>query len=240
MLHKTRGIVLHTVKYSETSLIVKVYTEAFGIQSYMVKGARSPKSKLRPILFQPLTLLELVAYHKERNTLQSIKEIRLAHPYQSMPFDIRKSSIALFLNEVVYRSVGEEESNPGLFEFLWSSFLLLDAVEEPFMHFHLLFTIKLTKYLGFHPRNTRTDEHCFFNLSEGTFQPLFIEGICLDRTMSNTWCRLPDWPFEKPAIPDLTAKERDDLLDALLLYYRFHLPGFSGFRSAEVLHSVLS
>jgi DNA repair protein RecO (recombination protein O) len=240
MLHKTRGIVLHTVKYSETSLIVKVYTEAFGIQSYMVKGARNPKSKLRPILFQPLTLLELVAYHKERNTLQSIKEIRLAHPYQSMPFDIRKSSIALFLNEVVYRSVGEEESNPALFEFLWSSFLLLDAVEEPFMHFHLLFTIKLTKYLGFHPRNTRTDEHCFFNLSEGTFQPLFIEGICLDRTMSNTWCRLPDWPFEKPAIPDLTAKERDDLLDALLLYYRFHLPGFSGFRSAEVLHSVLS
>jgi DNA repair protein RecO (recombination protein O) len=240
MLHKTRGIVLHTVKYSETSLIVKVYTEAFGIQSYMVKGARSPKSKLRPILFQPLTLLELVAYHKERNTLQSIKEIRLAHPYQSMPFDIRKSSIALFLNEVVYRSVGEEESNPALFEFLWSSFLLLDAVEEPFMHFHLLFTIKLTKYLGFHPRNTRTDQHCFFNLSEGTFQPLFIEGICLDRTMSNTWCRLPDWPFEKPAIPDLTAKERDDLLDALLLYYRFHLPGFSGFRSAEVLHSVLS
>jgi DNA repair protein RecO (recombination protein O) len=176
MLHKTRGIVLHTVKYSETSLIVKVYTEAFGIQSYMVKGARNPKSKLRPILFQPLTLLELVAYHKERNTLQSIKEIRLAHPYQSMPFDIRKSSIALFLNEVVYRSVGEEESNPALFEFLWSSFLLLDAVEEPFMHFHLLFTIKLTKYLGFHPRNTRTDEHCFFNLSEGTFQPLFIEG----------------------------------------------------------------
>ena len=240
MLQKTRGIVLHTVKYSETSLIVKVYTEVFGIQTYMVKGARSPKSKLRPILFQPLTLLDLVAYHKERSTMHSLKEIRLAHPYQSMPFDIRKSSIALFLNEVVYRAVGEEEPNAALFEFLWSSFLLLDAVEEPFAHFHLLFTIKLTKYLGFNPRNTRTEEHCFFNLSEGTFQPLFLEGVCLDRNLSLTWSRLLDWPFEKPAIPDLSAKERDEMLDALLLYYRFHLPGFSGFRSAEVLHSVLS
>jgi DNA repair protein RecO (recombination protein O) len=240
MLHKTRGIVLHTVKYSETSLIVKAYTEAFGIQSYLVKGARSQRSKLRPILFQPLTLLDLVVYRKERNTLQSIKEVRLAHPYHSVPFDIRKSSIALFLNEVVYRSVGEEESNPALFEFLWSSFLLLDAVEEPFTHFHLLFTLKLTKYLGFHPRNTRSDEHCFFDLAEGIFQPLFLEGICLNKDLSTTWCRLLDWPFEKPAIPDLPAVKRDALLDAMLLYYRFHLPGFAGFRSAEVLHSVLS
>jgi len=240
MLHKTRGIVIHSVKYSETSLIVKVYTETFGIQSYMVKGARSPKSKFRPVLFQPLTLLDMVVYHKERGTLQSIKEVRLAHPYQTLPFDIRKSSIALFLNEVVYRSVGEEEPNPALFGFLWSSFLLLDEAEEPFMHFHLLFTIKLTRYLGFQPRNTRTDEHCFFNLSEGTFQELFLEGVCLDRSLSDSWCRLLDWPFEKPAIPDLSAKDRDALLDALLLYYRYHLPGFSGFRSAEVLHSVLS
>lgn len=240
MLHKTRGIVLHSVKYSETSLIVKTYTEAFGIQSYMVKGVRSHRSKMRPILFQPLTLLDMVVYRKERASLQSIREVRLAHPYQSVPFDIRKSSIALFINEVVYRAVGEEEPNPALFEFLWSSCLLLDAVGEPFTHFHLLFTVKLTKYLGFNPRNTRSDEHCYFNLSEGTFQPVFLEGICLDRRQSEMWCSLLDWPFEKPAIPGLHAGDRDFLLDTLLQYYRFHLPGFSGFRSAEVLHSVLA
>jgi DNA repair protein RecO (recombination protein O) len=240
MLHKTRGIVLHSVKYSESSLVVKIYTESFGIQSYMVKGARSPRSKLRPVLFQPLTLLDLVVYRKERNVLQNIKEIRIAHPYQSLPFDIRKSSIALFVNEVVYRALGEEEPNGPLFEFLWNSFLLLDAAEEPFNHFHLLFTLKLTKYLGFYPRSARSAEHSYFNLSEGIFQALYIEGICLDKAMSETFCRVLEWPFENPSVPGLQARERDALLDAVLQYYRSHLPGFAGFRSAEVLHSVLS
>jgi DNA repair protein RecO (recombination protein O) len=240
MLHKTRGIVLHSVKFSESSLVVKIYTEAFGIQSYMVKGARSAKSRLKPVLFQPLTLLDLVVYRKERNVLQSIKEVRIAHPWQSIPFDIRKSSIALFVNEVVYRALGEEEPNEALFEFLWNAFLLLDAVEEPFHHFHLLFTLKLTKYLGFYPRSLRTREHCYFNLSEGTFQPIFLEGICLDKHLSETWCTLLEWPFEKPHVPGLQSKERDAILDAVLAYYKFHLPGFAGFRSAEVLHSVLS
>ncbi len=240
MLHKTRGIVLHTVKYSETSLIVKVYTEAFGLQSYMVKGARSPKSKLRPVLFQSLSLLDMVVYRKERNSLQSIREIRLGHPYQSVPFDIRKSSIALFINEVVYKALGEEEPNPELFEYLWSSFLLLDAVEEPFTHFHLLFTLKLTKYLGFQPRNIPSPEHCFFNLVEGTYQAVYTEGICLDRELSSAWSGLLTWPFERPSLPGLQAAVRDALLDAILRYYAFHLPGFSGFKSAEVLRSVLS
>jgi DNA repair protein RecO (recombination protein O) len=240
MLHKTRGIVIHSVKFSESSLVVKIYTEAFGVQSYLVKGARSPKSRLKPVLFQPLTLLDLVVYRKERNVLQSIKEIRIAHPYQSLPFDIRKSSIALFVNEVVYRGLGEEEPNGPLFEFLWNAFLLLDAVEEPFNHFHLLFTLKLTKYLGFYPRSARTPENCFFNLSEGIFQPVFLEGICLDKNLSETFCRVLEWPFENPSVPGLNANERDALLDAVLRYYRSHLPGFAGFRSAEVLHAVLS
>jgi DNA repair protein RecO (recombination protein O) len=240
MLHKTRGIVLHSVKFSESSLVVKIYTEAFGIQSYLVKGVRSPKSKLKPVLFQPLTLLDLVVYRKERNVLQSIKEIRISHPYQSVPFDIRKSSMALFVNEVVYRALGEEEPNGPLFEFLWNAFLLLDTVEEPFHHFHLLFTLKLTKYLGFYPRSARSAEHCYFNLSEGIFQPLYLEGICLDRKLSEMWCTVLEWPIEKPCVPSLHARERDIVLDAVLTYYRFHLPGFAGFRSAEVLHSVLS
>ena len=240
MMHKTRGIVLHSVKYSESSLIVKIYTEEFGIQSYLVKGARGQKSKIRAVLFQPLSLLELIVYHKERNVLQTIREVRIAHPYQSVPFDIRKSSIALFINELVYRSVGEEEPNLSLFEFLWNSLLLLDAVEEPFHHFHLIFTLKLTKYLGFFPRQGLTSEQCFFNLAEGIFQPVFLEGVCLDRPMSEAWYRLLDWPFEKPSIPELGATERDLLLESLLSYYRFHLPGFTTFHSVEVLHSVLS
>lgn len=240
MLHRTRGIVLHSVKFSETSLIVRIYTEAFGIQSYMVKGARSPKSKFKPVFFQPMTLLELVVYRKERNVLQSIREIRMPHPYQSVPFDIRKSSISLFMDEVVYRSLREEEPNPSLFVFLWDSCLLLDKADEPFHHFHLLFAMKLTRHLGFRPRTECTRESCYFNLAEGTFQPLFVADVCLDREGSQTWRRLDEWPLETPAVPGLAPKDRDAMLDAVLRYYRFHLPGLSGFHSAEVLHQVLS
>ena len=240
MLQKTRGIVLHTVKYSETSLIAKVYTEEFGIRSYLVRGARSTKSKFKPALFQPLTLLEMVVYNTTRSGLQQVKEIRIESPYQTLPFDIRKSSIALFMNEVVYKALREEEPNKDLFEFLHSSCLLLDALQEPFHHFHLLFALRLTRYLGFSPRMDGDEACCFFNLAEGTFQPVFLQGVCLDRVQSAVWRRLLEWPLDRPAVTGLGPSERDAALDATMEYFRFHLPGFSGFRSAEVLKSVLS
>nr|MBC8458136.1 DNA repair protein RecO [Deltaproteobacteria bacterium] len=103
MLYKTRGIVLHSVKYSESSLIVKVYTEIFGLQSYLLKGIRSQKAKTKPALFQSLSLLDMVVYHKEKSSLHPVKEVRLAAPTHSISSDIRKSSIALFLAELIYR-----------------------------------------------------------------------------------------------------------------------------------------
>ena len=114
MLHTTRGIVLHTTKYSETSLVAKIYTEVFGLQSYLVKGIRKQKAKLRPALFQPMTLADLVVYHKDKGSLQNIKESRIAVPYRSIPFDIRKSSMLLFINELLYKSIREEETNRKL------------------------------------------------------------------------------------------------------------------------------
>ncbi len=156
MLHQTKGIVFHSLKYSETSVIVKIYTELFGIQSYLIKGLRSSGSKIKPGLFQPMTLLDLVVYHKEKQVLQSIKEVHLALPYQEIPFDIRKSSIALFLNELVYKTIREEEANPDLFEFIWNACLELDATQEPVNCFHLLFSVRFCHFLGiFLPHVTR-------------------------------------------------------------------------------------
>ncbi|MEI7980068.1 MAG: DNA repair protein RecO [Bacteroidota bacterium] len=170
MLHSTKGIVLHSIKFSETSLIVKIYTELFGIQSYLLKGVRSPRSKVRPGLFQPLTLLDLVVYHREKHTLQTVKEIRLAHPYHSIPFDIRKSSVVLFLNELLYQSIREEEPNAGLFEFIWNSCTFLDKTAEPVSGFHLSFAIHLCHHLGIFPNSNYSLQHPFFNLREGIFQ----------------------------------------------------------------------
>ena len=170
MLHSTKGIVFHSLKYSETSVIVKIYTEIFGIQSYLLKGIRNSKSKIKPGLFQSMTLLDLVVYHKEKQSLQSVKEVHLAHPFKTIPFDIRKSSVTLFINELVYKSIREEESNPGLFEFLWNTCLELDETEESVNCFHLHFAMQLMHHLGIFPQNNHSGQCQVFNMREGLFQ----------------------------------------------------------------------
>ncbi|MBL7137294.1 MAG: DNA repair protein RecO [Bacteroidales bacterium] len=241
MLYKTRGIVLHSVKYSESSLIVKVYTEIFGLQSYLLKGIRSQKAKTKPALFQSLSLLDMVVYHKEKSSLHPVKEVRLAAPTHSISSDIRKSSIALFLAELIYRTIREEEANTALFEFLWNGFILLDAVEEPFSNFHLLFAIKLSRYLGFKPQGNRSEYNRFFHLREGSFHPLYSSpDACLDEQESAWFFQLIKTDLDQLSQLSFPAKVRSNLLDKILLYYRFHLPGFKEIRSHEILHTVLS
>ena len=247
MLHSTKGIVFHSLKYSESSVIVKIYTELFGIQSYLFKGVRNSKSKTKPALFQPLTLLDLVVYHREKHSIQSVKEIRLAHPYQTIPFDIRKSSIALFINELVYRAIREEESNPDLFVFLWQTFLFLDETKENVSCFHLYFSIRLMNYLGIFPRNNHSAQLPVFNMREGFFQisipdhPHYIDPlnseIFADMLRASEEF-LSESQNSVSRIPHPASRIR--LLDIILVYYRLHLPGFRELKSHHILHDVLS
>src|SRR5258705_1073932 len=121
MYAKTRGIVLHTLKYSETSVITKIYTEKLGLQSYIVKGVRAAKSKSKAAMLQPLTLLEMEVSHRENKQLQFIKEFRRAFIYQSIPFDTLKSTISFFLLEVISKAIREHEPNNEMFEFIYDS-----------------------------------------------------------------------------------------------------------------------
>lgn len=241
MLHKTRGIALHSIKYAESSLIVKAYTETFGLQSYILKGIRSQKSKTKSALFQPLTLLDLVVYHKEKSSIHPVKEVTLAVPTHSTISDIRKSSIALFLAELVYRTIREEEANASLFDFLWNSIILLDTTEEQVASFHLLFSIKLCRFLGFQPQSNRSEKNRFFHLPEGSFYPYYSSpDQCLDEEQSRWFSQLIQTEMNQLSLLPFPSKIRSDLLDKVLLYYRFHLPGFDRIRSREVLHTVLS
>lgn len=241
MLHKTRGIVLHSIKYSESSLIVKAYTETFGLQSYLLKGIRSPKAKTKPALFQPLTLLDMVVYHKEKSSLHPVKEVRLAVPTHSTSSDIRKSSIALFLAELIYRTIREEETNISLFDFLWNSFIQLNETEEYIASFHILFSIKLCRFLGFQPQGNRSEYNRFFHLREGLFHPFYSSpDDCLDEEQSTRFFQLIKTEMDQLSLLSFPAKVRSDLLDKILLYYRFHLPGFKEIRSHDVLRTVLS
>ena len=247
MLHSTKGIVFHSLKYSETSVIVKIYTELFGIQSYLFKGIRRAKSNIKPGLFQSLNLLDLVVYHKEKQSLQSVREVHLAHPYQEIPFDIRKSSVALFLNELVNKTIREEEANPDLFEFLWKACLELDSTREPVSCFHLLFSLRFCHYLGIFPLMNYSTQLPIFNLREGLFQGSIPDHqhylnpdagklfyALLEACTAST---LGVQNFEPNRMPHET---RNQLLETILLYYRLHLPGFKGLQSHHILHDVLA
>jgi len=240
MLHQTRGIALHATKFSETSSVVRIYTELFGLQSYLVKGIRKQHARIRQGFFQPLTLLDLVVYHKEKHSLQTLKEVQYLFPYQSIPFDIRKSSLALFINELIYKTIHEEEPHPELFAFLQGMCLHLDAAEGNLNDFHLVFALQLTRYLGCMPRLNYSEKSPFLDLREGTFQEN-IPGHpdYLDASASHLVSELLMIPENGSSSLQYSAKTRDLILEAILAYYQFHVPGFRKMQSHHVLHAVL-
>jgi DNA repair protein RecO (recombination protein O) len=238
MLHHTRGIVFHQVKYSETSLIVKIYTEQFGLQSYIIRGIRSKKNLIKPALLQAMTPVEMVVYHKEKKDIQHLKEIRMAFPFKSIPFDIRKSSVIIFLNEVLYSVIREQEPNPDLFGYLYHSISSLDAMEKGISNFHLQFLINLTKYLGFFPKGNYSTENSVFDMQEGVFVPEKITtNMLIPKPYSEYFSRLivpGDAPFS------INPSHRPILLEYLIRYYRVHIPGIKEIKSYPILQSVLN
>lgn len=241
MYNVSRGIVFRQIKYADSSLVVRVLTEGSGLVSFIIKGARGPKAKIRASLFQPLTLLELMYSQHGKGDLHHIREARIAYPYRTIPQDIRKSCILLFLNELLNKSIQEETANPSLFAFIFDHLVMLDETNENPSNFHLLFATQLTRYLGFFPHGNYRDDDSVFDLSEGIFgktEPLpashFITGqLCF---MFSRLLTVPVSDFYRLSFP---AGIRHDLLEKLLRYYQFHLPLPGEFKSHLVLHEVL-
>ncbi len=151
MLQKTLGIVLHTLKYKDTSLIADIYTEVAGRASFMVSIPRSRKAAVKPVLFQPLALVELEADFRPNATIYKVKEAKSLYPFATLPYDPYKSAIALFLSEFLYRAVREEAENRPLFAYLYHSVIWLDECREGFANFHLVFLMRLSRFLGLYP-----------------------------------------------------------------------------------------
>ncbi|RZJ69404.1 MAG: DNA repair protein RecO, partial [Flavobacterium sp.] len=151
MLVKTKAIVISSLRYQEKGLIVKCFTESDGLKSYFIRDAFSAKkSNQKVAYFQPLSLLEIEASHKNKGTLEYFKEVKLAHPYHSINTDITKTTIAIFLSEMLHHSIKEEEKNQELYSFLETALLWLDSHDEA-ANFHLILLLEVTKYLGFYP-----------------------------------------------------------------------------------------
>ncbi|MBP6732183.1 MAG: DNA repair protein RecO [Chitinophagales bacterium] len=237
MYHKTRGIVLHTIKYSETSVIAKVYTEKLGLQSYMVKGVRAAKSKSKAAMLQPLTLLDMEVSHRENKGLQYIKEFQRAFIYQSIPFDTIKSTIAFFLLEVISKTIHGHEPQEDLFEFLYDSLCALDQTEKVNPNFHLIFLLHFSRYLGFAPHGNYSDENCFFEMSEGVFIPQQSMQNVMNKKESALLSDLLELNLFEPATLVISRLERKQMMKNLLKYYQFHLENFS-LKSPDILEEI--
>lgn len=241
MLHKTRGIVFKVTDYGENSVIVQVYTEKFGLQSYIVNGAKKPKAKIHRNMLQPLYLLDMVVYHKNTGAVQRIAELKNAPLLQSIPYHVIKSSLVMFLNEVLYKAVKQQAADEHLFNFIFHAIELLDQQTEGIANFHLVFLLRLSRYLGFYPDRNRPDGADFFDLKDGVFTKYKSESWAyLSPPHTDNFYRLLRAGFENMDATALKNDERRYLLNKLLEYYAMHVEGFGNIRSHEVLEEVLS
>ena len=232
---KTKAIVISSLKYQEKSLIVKCFTLSDGLKSYFVRDAfSSRKSNQKIAYFQPLTILEIEAIHKNKGTLESFKEIKVATPFHSIHSDVVKSTIVMFVSEILNTSIQEEEKNESLFNFLETAMHWLDNHNE-ISNFHLILLLEITKYLGFYP-DTSNIENKFFEMTEGVFSP-FHAISSLTEHETNLFKRLIDLKFDNNQ-KSFHVIERQLLLKILIDYYSFHLDGFRKPKSLEVLKEV--
>jgi DNA repair protein RecO (recombination protein O) len=241
MLHKTRGIVFQVTDFGETSVVAKIYTELFGLQGFLVNSVRKKNAKVKQHVLHPLSLVDLVVYHKERKGLHRVAEVRSSPALQNIPFNIIKNSVTLFLDEVLCKSIREEEPNQQLFDFLFHSIQLLDVQSPVNNDFHLCFLVQLTKYLGFFPAENFSGEEKFFNLREGVFQdepPGHMNYM--DAGLSEIFSLLLQSSLDFSSRLSAPVAQKRKLMEKLLEYYRLHLTGFTEVKSLKVLEEVWS
>ena len=237
MLVKTKAIVLSSLKFQEKSLIVKCFTLSHGLKSYFVRDAfSSRKSNQKIAYFQPLTILEIEAVHKNKGTLENFKEIKIGTPFHSIHSDIYKSTIVMFISEMLHHSIHEEEANEQLFTFLETALHWLDNHDE-IANFHLILLLETTKYLGFYPDISDMGMP-FFEMNEGVFTP-FNAISSLTEHESNLFKKLIDLKFDTDQ-KIFHVIERQIVLRILIDYYSFHLDGFKKPKSLDVLKEVFS
>ncbi len=244
MIHKTKGIVIRVVKYGETSVIVSIYTELFGIQSYIVNGVRisSKKGSGKANLFQPAAILDLVVYHNELKNIQRLKEFRWGYLYQHLFFDVIKNSVALYMIELLQKTLKQPEPNPYLFHFIEDAFLHLDVSDETVVaNYPVFFALHLSGFYGFRFSDRYSAKNNILDLQEGEFvneQPshaYFLEG---DYSYITSQLLKVVQPHELKEIR-LNKETRRILLQAYQVFYALHIQDFGTMKTLPVLQEVL-
>ena len=236
--YTARGIVLNTVKYGDKGLVVQMLTSSYGRQSYMVQGLGSKRGGSRPALFQPMFALEFEGLESSKMQMHRFGEVHSGIVLRSIPFDVRKSTIALFMAEVLHRLIKESESNEMLFDFVWGSVEALDEVDEGVANFHLWFLSHLCRFLGFSPGNEYIPDG-WFHIAEGHFteqEP--PREFCMTRENALILRDMLECDVRYLGEIGLNRLQRVNFLDALLRYYGYHLDAINSVQSIRILQEV--
>lgn len=241
MIEKTRGIVLHQIKYSDSGIIAQTYTRKFGRQSFLIKGMRNRKAGKHNILFHPLFVLDLELYYKATREVQLLKEFTVSFAPHDIYSNIRKSAVAIFIGEVLTSVLREESPHAELFDFIEESIKYFENNKENYANFHIAFLAGLSSFLGFEPAHRGDSRDAFFDMINGCFVAMPpVHGNYATEEVTNVLAEFFKASYFSVSTFPLTGKIRNDVLDTLVRYYSIHLPGLKKIRSLDVLKEVFS
>ena len=240
MEQKITGVVLHTLKYNDTSNIVDIYTEQDGRASFLIKMPKSRKSGVQTVLFQPLSIVEVEVDVRPTSNLHRIREAKSLYPFRSLPYHPYKSSIAMFLAEFLYRALKEESANEPLFAYLQYSIRWLDECENrSFANFHLVFLMRLSRFLGLYPNLDDYSTGCYFDMLNACFiSSLPKSGSFLKPDEAARVRLLLRMNYETMHLFSFNRQQRVRCLEVLNDFYRIHIPSFPQLRSLDVLKEL--
>jgi DNA repair protein RecO (recombination protein O) len=236
---KTSGIVLHSVRYSDSANIITMYTRQFGRVAYMVYGVNKKKSVCRAALLQPLSLVEMDVFHVPGKDIQRIKEMRIEYPFTGIPYDAFKNAIALFVSEVLFRTLRQTEYDENLYLFLENSIQQLDCCADGISNFHLVFLLKLTRYLGIEPNRDPDAKTTYFDLLNGTFlveKPLHSHYVMPE--IADDIAALLQTNYANMHNLTFSRKRRMEILEATIEYFKLHVTDFHNLFSLNVLKNL--
>ena len=239
MLTKTRAIVLHSTKYGEEKIIVEMLTANLGRVSFACRMPKTQRGKLKKQLFQPLTLLSIELDHRQGAALQRLRDVQMAYPFTTIPFDATKLSITLFVAEFLLHATRGEQQNEPLFQYIENSIRWLDGQTRSFANFHLVFMMRLSRFIGFFPNLSDYCEGDCFDLRSGTFvasPPAHPDFVKPDEAAHIGL--LMRMGYESMHLFHMSSDERNRCTEFILTYYRLHVPNFPELRSLQVLQEI--
>ena len=236
--YKGRAIVLHTIKYGDSSMVAYLFTDCYGRMNYMVQGVHARGRGNKGALFQPMFIVEYEGVELPHAQMHRMREVRNLVPLTSLPFDVCKSTIALFMAEVLYRLIRESEANRPLFDFLYDSVIALDRMEEGVANFHLWFLVRLASFLGFYPGNEPI-EGGYFDIRGGVFTPhMPSHRMCMEPPEAALLGQLMGCRVDELATLLLSRVQRSRFMEAVLQFFSYHLDSIRTVQSVRILREV--